>query len=236
MRPILLNLFHYPIYSYPLFLGLSFGFAYYYCLGVLGTKRLLLNSFRKLFIGVFASAWIGAKLFFILHSSADLGSSYDVSSFWLGGGFVFYGGLIFASTFALIYCKFFKKFDFKDLLICLPALPLGHAVGRLGCYLAGCCFGSESSFFWMNRHPVQLYEAIGNLFIFISLRKLQKTHLSLTPYFYFFTYTFLRFSLEFFRADYIRGIYWGLSSAQWTSIILVIIVSGIMILKKRWTS
>jgi phosphatidylglycerol:prolipoprotein diacylglycerol transferase len=223
LRPILLNLFHYPIYSYPLFLGLSFGSAYYYSLSALQGRKVNLFSFRMLFIGIFISAWVGAKLFFLLHTSKFPMTDAGTSVFWLGGGFVFYGGLIFATLFALFYSLMLKRFDLKDLIFCLPALPLAHAIGRVGCFLAGCCFGSESSFWWMNRHPVQLFEAIGNLCIFFILRSsLSKLNMLLIPFMYFFSYSFLRFFLEFFRADQARGIYLNLlSSAQVTSLALL---------------
>lgn len=228
MRPILFELLHQPIYSYPLFLGLSFGSAYYYALSVLEKKYQSLISFRILFIGIFLFAWLGAKVFFLIHTSHSAINDFASSNFWLGGGFVFYGGLIFATLFALLYCLVLKKFSFKDLLLCMPALPLAHAIGRIGCFLAGCCFGAESTFWWMNKHPVQLYEAFGNFCIFLFLKWLiRKNRVIEIPYAYFVSYSILRFLLEFYRADQIRGVYFGLSSAQFTSIFILMVLGSI---------
>ncbi len=225
LRPILLNLFNYPIYSYPLFLGLSFGTAYYYGLNAVESAKEKVGSYRFLFIGIFLSAWLGAKVFFLIHSSNDVADDAMNSNFWLGGGFVFYGGLIFSSIFALLYTLLLKRFPYKLLLSILPALPLAHAIGRVGCFLAGCCFGKEWSSLGLHRHPVQLYEAAGNLLIFFYLRRIARSdRVLLTPVIYFLGYSGLRFVLEFFRADLIRGSYFGLlSAAQLTSVFLVLV-------------
>lgn len=140
-----------------------------------------------------------------------------------------------------------------------PALALGHAFGRVGCFLAGCCYGAPTnsplsvcfprligekgeivgSLAYLDHlahgyvsatdtcsvpvHPVQLYEALGNLLIcgmlllFWSRRKfLGQIALS-----YIILYSTMRFGLEFLRGDALRGIYSGLSTSQWLSLALL---------------
>lgn len=235
MRPVLFHFLNYSVFSYPLFVGISFGLAY------LVSKYLILNNsgsvkgFNKLFIGIFISSWLGAKAFYLLHSSDQYISSL---SFWFGGGLVFNGGLIFASVFTLIYCLVLKKFDFNSLAWAIPALPLAHAFGRIGCFLTGCCYGSICDLPWKIylhgefRHPVQLYEAFANLIIFLILLKIQKRSKKLTLYFYFISYGFIRFILEFFRGDLIRGSFSNFSSSQWSSIAIVIVTS-LLLLRSR---
>ena len=174
-------------------------------------------SLKPLFVGAFLSAWLGAKIFFLLFSAGNQLKDYVVSdAFWLGGGLVFYGGLIFGLIFYLSYALIFKKIDLKISYLFIPGLAFGHAIGRIGCFLAGCCFGDVCDLpwkVWMHGrfiHPVQLYESIGLLLLgYLSLRAIKKEvagyKIALG---YFFSYALLRFVVEFFRGDLIRGIYW----------------------------
>lgn len=162
------------------------------------------------------------------------------------GGMVFYGGLIGALLGGKIYCHI-NKLDFdtySDLVA--PAIPLFHAFGRVGCILAGCCYGIESS--WglpypvtvngiettVIRLPVPLIEAGCNLVIMAILLLLSRTKLkkgSLLAV-YFMLYAIVRFTDEFFRGDEIRGRLLGITTSQWISIILFLF--GIWMLLKRY--
>jgi phosphatidylglycerol---prolipoprotein diacylglyceryl transferase len=104
----------------------------------------------------------------------------------LSSGFVYFGGIAGACLGGFIFCKvsgyrFLDKFDFL-----VAGGALGHAVGRVGCFLAGCCHGSPTSLPWGVRftdanspvprellgvplHPTPLYEAAGELGIFFLL-------------------------------------------------------------------
>ena len=163
------------------------------------------------------------------------------------GGMVFYGGLLGAILAAFIYCKA-AKIDF-DLYadIFAPATPLFHAFGRIGCTFAGCCFGLEASWGipvmhtmsdgsveWHNHVPIPLIEAGCNLLIMVVLLILSKKHLKKGTLLavYFIIYPIVRFIDEFFRGDEIRGVYFGLSTSQWISIVVFII--GAMMLLRRY--
>ena len=163
------------------------------------------------------------------------------------GGLVFYGGVAGA---ALVGYRFARREGwsfaaFGDLFA--PALALGHAFGRLGCYAAGCCFGKVSgtggAHFprgsvafdelasagavppgWQTTpglHRTQLYEAFGELLIFAALLVLrprvrrQPGTLLIT---YLGLYALLRFFVEIFRGDVIRGLVFSLDTprlARW---------------------
>ncbi len=169
----------------------------------------------KLYIlGVFLLYWVGAKLFYLMTADfsgkADGGASS--SSFWLGGGFVFYGGLIFGLLFSLFFAVKTKQ-GLKRFNIFLPALALGHGIGRLGCLLAGCCYGSKTDsplsikLWGAHRHPTQIYEALflfGLAFIFSKKPLLRSKN---AVWWYFLAYAGFRFLIEFIRGDHIRGIY-----------------------------
>jgi phosphatidylglycerol---prolipoprotein diacylglyceryl transferase len=152
------------------------------------------------------------------------------------GGLVFYGGVAGA---ALVGYRFARREGwsfslFGDLFA--PALALGHAFGRLGCFAAGCCFGKVGGGSWAaafprgsvafdelsatggipsgwettpGLHPTQLYEAFGELLIFVALlvlrprvRKRPGTLLVI----YLGLYALLRFVVEMFRGDVVRGL------------------------------
>lgn len=195
---------------------------------------------------------IGAKLLYIITNIPFLIENYQTLDLYntflqmLKGGFVFYGGLIGGILGVFIYSKQFK-ISFKELLlILLPVVPLIHSIGRIGCLCAGCCYGMEyHGFGAITFHdsllapndvplfPMQIVEAICNFIIFIVLLVTYKKFLGTykTVGLYLVLYSIVRFTLEFFRGDLIRGIYFSLSTSQWISIVLFII--GIAILG-RW--
>ena len=152
-------------------MGLAWGTGHYLTKYLFQRNDEDSSQLFKLYIGVFTSAWIGAKVFFLLFSSQNKIYQYLYTDyFWLGGGFVFYGGLIFGLIFYLIYSLWLKKFNFQKSYLLIPGLVFGHALGRVGCFLTGCCFGAQCDLPWaikmegVYRHPVQLYEAFALLF------------------------------------------------------------------------
>ena len=157
---------------------------------------------------------------------------------WLAlmqGGFVFYGGLIGAVLMILWYVKMYKIPALLMFDTLAPAIPLAHAFGRLGCLCAGCCFGipvewglelnfSPTAPHGVKLMPVQLFEAGGNLVLMAVLLLLErkfKGRRGLMTGGYLLGYAVLRFVLEFFRYDAERGGFWGLSTSQWISILLI---------------
>ncbi len=223
MLPILYQNHDVILYSYPLLMGLGWGVAYqlFFAKADIGKKYAQL-----LYWGIFLSAWIGSKLFFYFTSNSS--ATEDIlsqTSFWTGGGFVFYGGLIFALLFISIYKLF--KFPLTELTlwVMLTALTFGHAIGRIGCLLAGCCYGKETNMWWgielhgAHRHPTQALEAIGLFVIGFIVLKSGPSLKTLAKY--FLGYGALRFGIEFLRGDEIRG-HWGpFTPSQWISLGLV---------------
>ncbi len=222
-------------------MGIGVGLAHGSARSLLLKKQIDLKGFFPLFWGAFIASWIGAKVFFLALSSGDNFSTYiHASNFWLGGGFVFYGGLIFGALYLLIYTVLLRRFGWQHVYLFLPGLALGHGVGRIGCFLAGCCYGKESDLLWsihmhgVDRHPVQLYEAL-SLFAIAGLLHWQigRGQKSLSVLLsYIVSYSVVRFFMEYFRGDLVRGIHWfNLSSSQIVSIVLI--VSSIIYLLAR---
>ena len=161
------------------------------------------------------------------------------------GGMVFYGGFIGGYLGIIVYTHFSKLMKRENVLdVYAVLIPLFHTFGRIGCFLAGCCYGIESEFGFtvhnnhinpsvndVNRLPVQLIEAGCNLIIFLVLLWLFKKVVmqDRLVYLYMLIYPPIRFTLEFFRGDEYRGIYFGLSTSQWISIGLVVFSIAMLI-------
>ena len=159
----------------------------------------------------------------------------DFSKF---AGLVFYGSLIGGICGAIIGTYVAKL----DLLIVekiiIPYIPIGHAIGRIGCLLAGCCYGMEYTgpfaVYYKNSiagaqpkigyFPVQILEAIINIGIclfLIYIQKKVKLKFELLST-YIILYGILRFFIEFLRGDIGRGIYYVLSTSQWISLVMIL--------------
>lgn len=154
------------------------------------------------------------------------------------GGMVFYGGFIGATIALIIHIKFSKICSIKPMTdIFAICVPLFHTFGRIGCFLGGCCYGVESEFGFIaqnellpemsgiRRFPVSLVESAFNFLIFLFLLylfKKGKTSGKLL-FIYMMIYPIVRFFLEFFRGDEIRGVFFGLSTSQWISIIIFVV-------------
>jgi phosphatidylglycerol:prolipoprotein diacylglycerol transferase len=160
-------------------------------------------------------------------------NSFLSAVYLIWGGNVFYGGLLGGILAAIIIFK--KKPQYKYLLdFVTPAIPLFHFFGRIGCFLAGCCFGIESSFGFTYRHsivqqangitrfPVQLLEACINLLLFFILDMCRRKNIlnKNIIYLYLLFYSVARFFIEFLRGDAYRGLFFNVSTSQIISILI----------------
>lgn len=164
------------------------------------------------------------------------------------GGMVYYGGFLGGCVGLLIYTKYNKiverKIAFDLFAVCVP---LFHVFGRIGCFFSGCCYGMESRFGFVihgntlipeindvRRLPVPLIEAVCNLVIFFILLRLFKKgkENGKMIFYYMLIYPVVRFVLEFFRGDAIRGFLFGLSTSQWISIGLFVVAVWKLFLSK----
>jgi phosphatidylglycerol:prolipoprotein diacylglycerol transferase len=224
MLPILYQNHDFILYSYPLLMGIGWGIAYQIFFALIPTEKIPAKM-HFLFWGIFASAWIGAKVFFLITQPEHRELVSNVS-FWTGGGFVFYGGFIGAAIFCLIFHLLVLPLTLKHIWPMIPALTLGHGVGRLGCLLAGCCFGKETDMWWgifmhgHYRHPTQLLEATGLILLGLYFLKshAEKKILLIR---YLIIYGVLRFGVEALRGDEVRGLWGPLSTSQWLSLLLI---------------
>lgn len=198
-------------------------------------RELDIDSVYGLELVTLVFGFIGAKLLYcIVEIKSFLNEPMRVLS---GNGFVLYGGIIGGILTAIIYCKhkkvnFFEYFDFA-----MPSVAIAQGFGRIGCFLAGCCYGRETdSCIGIMFHnssiapngikliPTQLFSSVGNFLIVIMLllyaRKNRKT--GRVGALYLILYSVGRFIIEFFRNDY-RGNVGVLSTSQFISMVILAI-------------
>lgn len=184
-------------------------------------------------------ALVGAKLLYIITSYGFEKAMQEIKhgdfSCLSTSGLVFYGGLISGVAGAFIGAALAKEklIDYID--IAVPCVPLGHAFGRIGCFMGGCCYGKPYDGIFsvtfpavgVNHgvFPVQLLESLINivicLFLIFFTRKSRGRFSSLFAY--LLLYGISRFLLEMLRGDSIRGMLNGLSTSQWISILLIVV-------------
>lgn len=193
---------------------------------------------------VLVFGFIGAKLLYCLIEIDTLFKNpLEVLS---GSGFVVYGGIIGGMAAAMIYCKV-RKISFLryfDLLI--PSVALAQGFGRIGCFLAGCCYGRETDSFigiifqnsaiapnGIKLIPTQLISSAGDFLIAMVLllyaRKERKV--GRAGAIYLILYGVGRFIIEFFRDDY-RGSIGFLSTSQFISLIMLLLGIGMLFMHK----
>jgi phosphatidylglycerol:prolipoprotein diacylglycerol transferase len=147
------------------------------------------------------------------------------------GGIAWQGSLIAG---ALIVFGFIrkKKLPFPGFFdLCAPYIALGQAIGRVGCFLNGCCYGKPVE--WgvyfpvhdAHLHPTQLYLSSSFLLVFILLKRYAKTQPADGKVFllYLMLACMVRFTIEFWRGDHDSWTYLGLSVFQYICIIVFLI-------------
>jgi len=246
MHRILFSIGNFPIYSYGVCIAL--GVLLGYIMVNARNKRLKIGKnedISDLFLYMLIFGILGARILYIfLHTNEYM--SDPLSAFNLrAGGLSLYGSLI-AGFCVLIYFSKKRKLDpFKVIDLFAPAVLLGIAVGRIGCFLNACCIGVEAPAPWgvvfadagftTPRYPAPLYEMVLDLiamgFILYSEKhKKFEGELMLSALCY---YSVIRFIIEFFRDNHLDNLSdYGLSLAQYFCIAVVLFLS-VLIFKAR---
>jgi phosphatidylglycerol:prolipoprotein diacylglycerol transferase len=193
---------------------------------------------------------IGAKLFMFLFNIGDYirdpGQIFSMATLQAAG--VFHGGFIVALIFAYLYLERQNLPVLKTMDIFAPGIAVGQAIGRLGCFAAGCCWGKVCYLPWGVRfrsnfaapvpldkrlHPVQLYESAADLLIFFVLyRFLGRNHRTGQVIgLYLVLYSTARFIIEFFR-EHEQSLVGPFSLTQWIALALFAL-GGVLLLRGR---
>lgn len=210
MRPVLFEIFGWPIHSYGIMLALAF------LIGVIGVGRaarklgIKFDSIIDLGIWVLVGAVLGARLAYVIteyqyYLNAPL-EMIKLNS----GGLAFHGGLIggFLAGYWFVTRQRLHPWKLADLAA--PYIALGYAIVRIGCLLNGCCYGKLAAAPWgfacsaldsQLRYPTQIYAMLGSLILFAVLWRLrQHRHFAGWLFLlYIGLYSVLRFIIEFFR-------------------------------------
>jgi phosphatidylglycerol---prolipoprotein diacylglyceryl transferase len=181
-----------------------------------------------------AGGLLGAWLAFVAVEWARTGS---VEAALLGGGgLVFYGAVPGGVLAGWVGARMLGVPFLRIVDLSIPGVAAGHALGRIGCFLGGCCFGAEhhgplsvtftdpiapAAHPAVPRHPVQLYESAGLLalslaFALVPVRRTDGTRALA----YVVAYGALRLATEALRGDAIRGVWGPLSTSQLVSLVL----------------
>lgn len=135
------------------------------------------------------------------------------------GGLMFYGGLILAMAVFFAWCLLKKQKPLAMADLFATVVPLGHAMGRIGCFMNGCCYGRDSGAWcavtypagspsWHEHGgmavsvlPTQLFEAAALFVLFGALMLLYRRCRRYTAGVYLVGYAFIRFGMEYLRGD-----------------------------------
>lgn len=219
MHPILWQCGPVTLYSY----GLMVAVGLFAAMGLAAARARVTSipadRIQSLIFFAFLGGIVGARAVYVILNWSDFAASPIEIVRLDHGGLVFYGGLAGGLMTLFLFMRRFQLPVGRTLDLLTPPLALAHAIGRIGCFLNGCCYGKRIGSF---QHPTQLYEA-GALLVLLALllrmekRGLKPGDLSLL---YGFLYGLWRFGIEFLRADnpMVAG---GLTHFQWASLTLV---------------
>ncbi|HAT71809.1 MAG TPA: prolipoprotein diacylglyceryl transferase [Elusimicrobia bacterium] len=238
MHPVILHFGAFKLPAYGLMVAAGYLAAIYYIFSRAAEAGFKKENLSDLVFYSVLSGMIGAKFFYAVtywdNFGADLLSraAYVLRTFQYG--FVFYGGLIFGAAAFYLAARRRGMNPLTAADLCAPALALGHAFGRVGCFLAGCCHGAPASGFPFSvvftnpscevapallgvpLYPTQLIEAAGNIIIFSLLHRAlgKKRAAGSVIALYAALYSVQRFLIEFLRGDDRGVLRFGLSPAQ----------------------
>jgi len=230
MYPVICKFGNFSIYSYGFLLAVAFLVATTLAASQAKREKVDPDVILNLSFIVFVLGIIGARIFYVVENLNYYLNNLSEIIMLQKGGLSWFGGLILGSISGLFYLKFKKLSIYKIVDLFAPFLVLGQAIGRLGCFLNGCCFGKESIYGIYSPVqeavliPTQLYSSFVLLLIFVFLRIMQeRPHRQGDIFFaYLLLYSIKRFIIEFYRADN-PVVLFGLTLFQLLSIVVFLL-------------
>ena len=261
MHPILFRIGPLTVYSYGVLLVIAFYVSLYFL--IIETKKKGIDTqtlnrgypssgqtILDIALLIIVSGVLGGKLaYIILNLPSYIKNPLDIN-LWRGG-FIFTGGFVLSLAAVFMYTKK-KKISFlstTDLFI--PYVALGQAIGRIGCFLNGCCYGRPTTFFIgrvfklnssagyhygaLPLHPVQLYSSffLFVLFLFLKKTRANRKFEGEALLLYLILYPSFRFFMDFLRGDRLETIFYHLNIFQIICIGIVILASAVFMVKPR---
>ncbi len=218
MHPILFKIGDFTLYSYGIFVALGFLAGISFALREARRVGEDPEKILDLCFWILIAAIVGSRLMFILFNIKEyIKYPIEVIKIWRGG-LVFYGGVILSIIAAAVFMHRHKLNPWKATDILAPGAALGLFFGRIGCFLAGCCYGKPTDLPWavtfrdpvslatldVPLHPTQLYSSLNGLILFLillGLRRFKKFEGQITVSF-FFLYAITRSIIEVFRKQW----------------------------------
>jgi phosphatidylglycerol:prolipoprotein diacylglycerol transferase len=245
MHPRLLTTSFFSVYTFGVLLASAYLAAFWWLIREGRREGLDIDALSSLGFWAIGGAVIGAKALMIVRDLPEyLAAPAEIfsRSVLMSAG-DFYGGFIGALIASAIFFRRHPNLSFwRTADLCGPAIALGQAIGRIGCFMAGDDYGRPTQLPWavtftdpdvariggaplgVPLHPVQLYESIVCLVLFAVLVRLSrhKRFDGVVILAYTLLYAIARFMLEFFRGDADRGFVFGglLSTSQFIAVIL----------------
>lgn len=249
MYPTLVELGPITIYSYGVLLAAAYLVGLKLAMLRSASRGLDANRVMDLGILIIIAALVGAKLMLLVvdFEYFSQGGAQLFSLVRAGG--VFYGGLLLAAPAAWWYLRRHRMPVWTACDAFAPGIALGHAVGRLGCLMAGCCYGRPTEMPWgivftntfaalnvgtpldVHLHPTQLYESFAELTILLLLlgtERRGRRFQGRTFWLYILLYGVSRFVTEFYRGDPRGMVFEALSTSQFISILIVPLSLGML--------
>ena len=252
MFPKLISIGHFFVPTYGTLVAIGFLMGLWVTVRLARRSKLPVEPVTNLAIYCALAGLAGAKLFMVLFDFkeywADPRSIFSFSTLQAAG--VYQGGFLFALVMAILYMRYNRLPAFETCDVFAPGVAAGQAIGRLGCFAAGCCWGTECDRPWavtfrnpeahdltnvplgIPLHPAQLYEVAADALIFAALYwMIRRPHGPGTIIAWYLTlYSAARFAIEFFRFHE-QGLHLGLSLTQWIS--LGTLAAGVALLLAR---
>lgn len=208
--------------------------------------KIVIPELENLALWVLVSGFISAKLLYWL---TQLDSIIKDPALLLNfaDGYVVYGGIIGGLAGGYLYCRRYE-YNFLELLdLVIPSVAVAQAFGRIGCFLAGCCYGMKTGSAFgvvfpagsiapagVPLLPVQLICSAldGALFVVLILFAKRKQQNGQVGAMYLILYGIGRFIIEFFRGDLVRGSVGVLSTSQFISIFIFAVGCCLLLLTR----
>lgn len=242
MFPELFSLGPVTLYTYGVLLAVAYLVGLQLAMRRAKARGMDPNRAMDLGIAIIIAALVGAKLLLVLVDFDRFRANpSEIFSIVRSGG-VFYGGLIAAVAVAFWYMLRHRMPLWTTCDIFAPGIALGHAIGRLGCLAAGCCYGHPTDLPWaitftnpaaaanvgtplgVPLHPTQIYESaaeLGILLLLLATERRGRPFAGRTFWAYMLLYGVSRFVIEFFRGDPRGLVFDVLSTSQFISVLLV---------------
>jgi phosphatidylglycerol:prolipoprotein diacylglycerol transferase len=261
MHRVLLELGAIKIYSYGFMMAMAFIAGTYLARERAKRRGIDPAKIVDLVFLIMASSILGARIFYVIMNFDYYKSNIlDAFKIW-EGGLVFYGGFILALILSAWFLKKNKLPFYKIVDIFSPSLAIGIAIGRMGCYLNGCCYGkisrefgvcfpaagnppvfaqqvmdnllSPSARYSLPVIPTQIFDSLSAILIFVILLVLEKRKRPDGFIFWIFVllYSISRFFIEAFRYYDSNFILFGLITVSQLISILLALTSVVFLLR-----